>query len=57
MRFFNHQLGLPLLVSQFMSNFLVSSQSNSVMEKVSPGIPSKKNGSGLPPKMLLTPGT
>jgi len=56
MRFLCHQLSSPLLEFMFMRYFLLSSQSNRVIEKVSPGMPSMKKGSGLPPKTLLTPG-
>lgn len=57
MRFLAHQFGSPLLVSRFISIFLVSSQMSRVIENAMPGIPNKKNSKGLPPKTLLTPGT
>jgi hypothetical protein len=56
-KFLSHQLAYPLLEFMFIKNFLDSSQIRRVIEKPSPGMPSRKKGSGLPPKTLLTPGT
>lgn len=56
-RFLWNQLGLPLLVSMLMRNFLVSSQHSSNIENPRPGIPSMKKLRGRPPNTLLTPGT
>lgn len=56
-KFLSHQLASPLFEFMFIKNLRVSSQMSRVMEKARPGIPSRKKGSGLPPKTLLTPGT
>jgi len=63
-KFLAHQFGSPLLESIFISIFRASSQINKIIEKVSPGIPSMKNGKTLnqinkylPPKTPLSPGT
>jgi hypothetical protein len=47
----------PLFESTFIKNLRIYYHTNKVIEKHNPGIPSRKNGKGLPPKILLTPGT
>lgn len=56
-KFFCHQFGIPLFVSRFIRNFLVSSQQRRSIENPKPGIPKMKKSRGLPPNTPFTPGT